>query len=232
VEALIRWAHPRIGLVRPDKFIPLAEETDLIDPLTDWVFATAVKQAVAWQRQGTPLDVAVNVSARNFRDIRFPDHLHDKCRECGADPGLLTIEVTETGAMRDAVNMLDVLSRLRLKGFKLSLDDFGTGYSSLVQLRKMPFSELKIDVSFVAAMLRDKDSRFIVEVTIDLARKLGVKSIAEGVENEAIWETLLDLGCDMGQGYYLGRPTSADRISSAAVAAQVIHKNMIPAILA
>jgi EAL domain-containing protein (putative c-di-GMP-specific phosphodiesterase class I)/ActR/RegA family two-component response regulator len=222
VEALLRWRHPHLGLVGPDRFIVLAEENDLIDPLTDWVFATAVAQSAAWQRQNLALEVAVNVSAKNLLDIKFPDRLAQKCQEGGGDPGLLTIEVTETSAMRDPVHMLDVLSRLRIKGFKLSLDDFGTGYSSLVQLRKMPFSELKIDVSFVTNMLRDKDDRFIVEVTIDLARKLGVRSVAEGVESEAIWAALQEMGCDIGQGFYLGRPMSADRIVSAAFAANAM----------
>ncbi|HKS88793.1 MAG TPA: EAL domain-containing response regulator [Stellaceae bacterium] len=216
VEALARWSHPRLGSIGPDRFVAVAEQRDLIDALTDWVFATAAAQAAAWHRQGLALEVAVNVSAKNLRDIRFPDKLAAKCREGGVDPALLTLEVTETSAMSDAVHMLDVLSRLRIKGFKLSLDDFGTGYSSLVQLRRMPFSELKIDLSFVTAMLRDRDSRLIVEITIDLARKLGLTSVAEGVESEALWHALQDLGCDTVQGFHLGRPMAADRIGAAA----------------
>jgi EAL domain-containing protein (putative c-di-GMP-specific phosphodiesterase class I) len=122
--------------------------------------------------------------------------------------------------MRDVAHMMDVLTRLRIKGFKLSIDDFGTGYSSLIQLRKMPFSELKIDISFVTQMLNDKDCGVIVEVIVDLAHKLGLECVAEGVESETIWSALLALGCDRGQGYYLGRPMAADRIGLAVAAAE------------
>ena len=214
VEALVRWQHPSLGVIRPDQFIPLAEESDLIEPLTGWVFAAAAKQAAAWQQQGLALDVAINVSAKNLRDIQLPDRLVRRCEEFGISPDVVTLELTETSAMRDAIQMMDVLTRLRVKGFKLSIDDFGTGYSSLIQLRKMPFSELKIDLSFVINMMQDKDCKIIVEVIIDLARKMGLKSVAEGVESELIWNRLLDLGCDRGQGYYLGRPMGAERIVS------------------
>jgi EAL domain-containing protein (putative c-di-GMP-specific phosphodiesterase class I) len=125
--------------------------------------------------------------------------------------------------------MMDVLTRLRVKGFKLSIDDFGTGYSSLVQLRKMPFSEIKIDISFVLHMLDDKDCQVIVEAIIDLARKLGLESVAEGVESEPIWNALRALGCDCGQGYYLGRPMAADRIASACAAAEIAHGGYVAA---
>jgi len=232
VEALVRWLHPSLGVIRPDQFIALAEETDLIDPLTEWVFSTAAKQAAAWQQQGLALDVAINVSANNLWDIRLPDRLARHCEEFGIYPASLTLELTETSAMRNAVQMMDVLTRLRVKGFKLSIDDFGTGYSSLIQLRKMPFSELKIDLSFVMHMMRDKDCRIIVEVIIDLARKLGLTSVAEGVESELIWNTLLGLGCDRGQGYYLGRPMAADRITSTYVAAAIAGDDDIAATVA
>src|SRR5579862_6839507 len=212
VEALVRWLHPSRGVVSPDQFIPLAEESDLIDPLTNWVFATAAKQAAAWRHHGLSLNVAINISALNLRDIRLPDRLARQCEEFGISPDTLTLELTETSAMRDAAHMMDVLTRLRIKGFKLSIDDFGTGYSSLIQLRKMPFSELKIDLSFVMQMLTDKDCGVIVEVIVDLADKLGLDCVAEGVESEQIWNALLALGCDRGQGYHLGRPMAADHI--------------------
>jgi EAL domain-containing protein (putative c-di-GMP-specific phosphodiesterase class I)/ActR/RegA family two-component response regulator len=229
VEALVRWLHPSRGVIRPDQFIALAEETDLIEPLTEWVFSTAAKQAASWQQKGLALDVAINVSAKNLRDLRLPDRLARHCQEFGIAPETLTIELTETSAMRDAVQMMDVLTRLRVKGFKLSIDDFGTGYSSLIQLRKMPFSELKVDISFVMHTLRDKDCRVIVEVIIDLARKLGLTSVAEGVETEEIWNTLLGLGCDRGQGYYLGRPMSADRIVSTYMTSATVGKDFVAA---
>jgi EAL domain-containing protein (putative c-di-GMP-specific phosphodiesterase class I) len=221
VEALVRWQHPRLGLIRPDQFIALAEESDLIDPLTNWVFAAAAKQAAEWQHHGLPLNVAINISAGNLRDIRLPDRLAQQCEGFGISTDSLTLELTETSAMHDAAHMMDVLTRLRIKGFKLSIDDFGTGYSSLIQLRKMPFSELKIDLSFVMQMLKDKDCGVIVEVMVDLAHKLGLESVAEGVESEPIWNALLGLGCDRGQGYYLGRPMAADRIVLAVAAAEI-----------
>jgi EAL domain-containing protein (putative c-di-GMP-specific phosphodiesterase class I) len=212
VEALVRWRHPTRGIVPPDQFIALAEANGLIDPLTDWVVATAARQAAEWQNQGMPLDVAINISAKNTQDIDLPDRLVDLCRTAGASPGGIILELTETSAMRDAVQMMDVLTRLRVKGFRLSIDDFGTGYSSLVQLQRMPFSELKVDRSFVMQMMRSKDCRVIVEIVIDLARKLGLTSVAEGVENQAILDELLKLGCDAAQGYHLSRPVDAARL--------------------
>ena len=212
VEALVRWRHPTLGIVPPDQFIALAEASGLIDPLTDWVMANAARQAAEWQCQGLALDVAVNISARNTQDIGLPDRLMALCRAQGADPRSITLELTETSAMRDAVQMMDVLTRLRVKGFRLSIDDFGTGYSSLVQLQRMPFSELKIDRSFVMQMTKSKDCRVIVEIVIDLARKLGLTSVAEGVESQAILDALIQLGCDAAQGYHLSRPVDAARI--------------------
>ena len=214
VEALVRWQHPTLGLVRPDRFIPLAEETCLIDPLTDWVAATAIRQAAAWQSQGFKLNLAINISAKNAQDIELPDRLARHCAECGVAPATVILELTETSAMRNAVQLLDVLTRLRLKGFELAIDDFGTGYSSLVQLRRMPFSELKVDCSFVMEMTTDKDRRFIVETLIDLARKLGLRSVAEGVENAEALAALRAMGCDRVQGYHLSRPLPADRLAT------------------
>jgi len=214
-EALVRWRHPSLGVILPEQFIGLAEESDLIDPLTAWVFSTAAKQAAAWQQQGLTLEMAINISARNLRDIQLPDRLARQCADFGINPTSLTLELTETSAMHDAVHMIDVLTRLRVKGFKLSVDDFGTGYSSLVQLKRMPFSELKIDLSFVANMLHDRECEVIVPAIIDLAHKLGLESVAEGVESEAIWNALLGMGCSRGQGFHLGRPVAADRLDVA-----------------
>jgi EAL domain-containing protein (putative c-di-GMP-specific phosphodiesterase class I) len=220
VEALARWQHPSLGVIRPEQFIRLAEATHLIDPLTDWVFSTAATQSAAWQHQGLVLDVTINISAKNLRDIQLPDRLLRHCEELGVSADSFTLELTETSAMRDVVHMMDVLTRLRVKGFKLSIDDFGTGYSSLSQLRKMPFSELKIDLSFVTHMTQDRDCKIIVEAVIDLTRKLGLESVAEGVESAEIWHALRGLGCDRGQGYYLGRPMAADRIASMFIATE------------
>ena len=208
-EALVRWRHPVRGLIPPDRFIPLAEETRLIHQVTDAVVREAAAQAARWHGENLALEIAINISAKDIENIDLPDRLEKHCREAGIDPVFLTLELTETSAMREAVQMMDVLTRLRLKGFKLSIDDFGTGYSSLVQLQKMPFSELKIDRSFVNQMTRNASCRVIVEIVIDLARKLGLTSIAEGVETPETLEALSKLGCDMAQGYYVSRPLAA-----------------------
>ncbi|MGC2414767.1 MAG: EAL domain-containing response regulator [Stellaceae bacterium] len=207
-EALVRWRHPTRGTIQPNQFIALAEETGLIHGVTDWVVATAAAQAASWRAENLGLEVAVavNFSASDLADLDLPDRLEQHCRTAGSDPAFLTLELTETGAMREGMQMMDVLTRLRLKGFNLSIDDFGTGYSSLVQLQTMPFSEIKIDLSFVTQMMRNAGCRVIVEIIIDLARKLGLKSVAEGVEDNAALKTLIDMGCDTVQGYYISRP--------------------------
>ncbi|MBV9863426.1 MAG: EAL domain-containing response regulator [Alphaproteobacteria bacterium] len=213
VEALVRWRHPVRGLVRPDQFIPLAESNDLIQSLTDWVLSAALAQCAAWCSGGLALELSINISAKDLA-IDFPDRLAQRCREFGIAPDSVILELTETSATRDAVQMMDVLTRLRVKGFRLSIDDFGTGHSSMLQLQRMPFSELKIDRSFVMNMLGDKDSRVIVEIVIDLARKLRLHSVAEGVETDATLQGLVALECDGLQGYHLSRPLAPERIAS------------------
>lgn len=212
VEALVRWLHPTHGIVPPDQFVGLAEEMGLMGGLTDWVVSTAAAQAARWRAEQVALDVAVNISARDVEDLEFPDRLEQLCRDAGLDPAFMTVELTETSAMRPAVQMMDVLTRLRLKGFKLSIDDFGTGYSSLVQLQKMPFSEIKIDKSFVLRMASNHGCKVIVEIVIDLARKLGLTSVAEGVEDQMALDSLREMGCDAAQGYHVSRPLPADRV--------------------
>ena len=216
VEALVRWRHPVHGIIPPDQFVPLAEEIGLVGRLTDWVVAAAAAQAARWRADRLFLEMAVNISAHDIEDIDLPDRLERHCRDAGLDPDQMTIELTETSAMREAVQMMDVLTRLRLKGFKLSIDDFGTGYSSLVLLQKMPFSELKIDRTFVMRMTSNHGCRVIVEIVIDLARKLGLTSVAEGVEDAAALNDLVALGCDSAQGYYVSPPLAADRIADLA----------------
>jgi EAL domain-containing protein (putative c-di-GMP-specific phosphodiesterase class I) len=213
-EALVRWHHPTLGIIQPAQFIALAEETGLIHGVTDWVVAAAAAQAAKWRADDLGLEIAlaVNFSASDLADLDLPERLEQYCRSAGIDPAFLTLELTETGAMRAAVQMMDVLTRLRLKGFKLSIDDFGTGYSSLVQLQMLPFSEIKIDLSFVTQMLRNSGCRVIVEIIIDLARRLGLKSVAEGVEEDAALKTLIDMGCDLAQGYQISRPIAAERM--------------------
>ena len=213
-EALVRWRHPTQGIIQPGQFIALAEETGLIHGVTDWVVATAAAQAASWRaaKLGLEVAVAVNFSASDLADLELPDRLEQYCRNVAIDPAFLTLELTETGAMREAMQMMDVLTRLRLKGFKLSIDDFGTGYSSLVQLQKAPFSEIKIDLSFVSQMMRNTGCRVIVEIIIDLARKLGLRSVAEGVEEDDALKALIEMGCDMAQGFYISRPIAAEQM--------------------
>lgn len=209
VEALVRWRHPRLGLIRPDEFIVMAEETDLINSITFRVAEIATRQAASWSAENAGLDVAVNLSARNVEDNDLPERLCKICRAANITPEMIILELTETGAMRKSIQMMDVLTRLRLQGFRLSIDDFGTGYSSLVQLQRLPFSELKIDKSFVERMMQDTSCRAIVEIIISLAQKLGLNTVAEGVEDIDTQNALIDLGCDYIQGYYVSKPRLA-----------------------
>ncbi len=215
-EALVRWQHPTRGLVPPDQFIPLAEESGLIRYLTAWVMRNAIAEAAAWQARGWDFGVAVNVSALNLDDIELPDVMAAACTDAALPTARVTVEITESAAMRDTVKTMDVLSRLRLKGFHLSLDDFGTGYSSLVELQRLPFSAIKIDKSFVIDMLTSKDAAVIAEIIVELGRKLDLRVVAEGVETERSLARLRELGCFGAQGYYISRPVPAARIAACA----------------
>jgi EAL domain-containing protein (putative c-di-GMP-specific phosphodiesterase class I) len=205
-EALIRWQHPQRGIVPPSAFIPMAEESTLIDRITDMVLAKAMGQAVKWSSHDPPLDISINLSAKNIRDVNFPDQVLAICQEHGLDPARVVFELTETATMQDTILMMDVATRLRLKGFRLAIDDFGTGYSSLSQLQRLPFSEMKVDLSFVSTMLSSHDSEIIVRTIINMAHNLGLRAVAEGVENVATLERLVEMGCDLAQGYLIARP--------------------------
>jgi EAL domain-containing protein (putative c-di-GMP-specific phosphodiesterase class I) len=205
VEALTRWESHASGPIDPSTFIPLAERSGLIDGLTDWVLATALKQWVVWRDQGVMMNIAVNVSALTLRDVEFPDLLQRRCQVEGVPCEQITIELTE-GATQHVVRLLDTLTRFRLKGVRVALDDFGTGYSSLLQLRQLPFSELKIDQSFVEDLTSAEESRLIVKSVIDLAHALGLTAVAEGVETLEALELLASLGCDQVQGFWIARP--------------------------
>jgi EAL domain-containing protein (putative c-di-GMP-specific phosphodiesterase class I) len=214
VEALVRWQHPTRGLVPPDQFIPLAEQSGLIHGLTEWVFTSAVRQAASWSKAGTSLDMSINMSARDIDDLDLPELAVARCTEAGVSPDQITLEVTESAAMNDPMETMDVLTRLRLKGFHLSIDDFGTGYSSLIQLRRLPFSELKVDKSFVMQMSRNQDCRVIVEAVIGIGQKLGLNVVAEGVETATVLAALQELRVDAVQGFYISRPVPAERIEA------------------
>jgi len=209
VEALVRWPHPTRGLVPPLEFIPMAERTGLIIPLTEFVLRTAVAQAVVWQRAGTPLGVAVNVSPRSLYDPGFATLIEELLRSSGLGPSALAIEITEGTIMTRADDALATLRRLRALGVDVSIDDFGTGYSSLGYIQRLPVTSVKVDRSFVKLMREDAGSLAIVRSTIDLAHNLDLRIVAEGVEDRETLTALAELGCDLAQGYFICRPAPA-----------------------
>lgn len=206
VEALVRWQHPQHGLIPPDQFIAPAEKTGLIKPLTLWVFNTAKRQHLAWHQAGMELPVSVNLSARNLLDPKLPDHIADMLQADNLLQGCLELEVTESTVMADPVRAIEVLTRLRAMKIYFSIDDFGTGYSSLAYLKKLPVDSIKVDKSFVIGMMRDEGNAAIVRATINLGHHLGLKVVAEGVEDKETLDCLIALGCDAAQGYYMCRP--------------------------
>ncbi len=205
-EALLRWQHPQRGLLGPDRFLDLAATGGMMHRITDSVLDMALTQQRLWRDQGLALSVAVNVSAHSMNDAAFADRLKSKCDILGIAPETIILELTETAAMNDSVTAMDILTRLRIKGFRLAIDDFGSGYSSLVQLQMLPFSELKIDRAFVRDCDHSRQSRVIVKTMIDLAHNLDLTCVAEGVETEAQLALLQELGCDMAQGYLIAKP--------------------------
>jgi diguanylate cyclase (GGDEF)-like protein/PAS domain S-box-containing protein len=206
-EALLRWAHPKRGSVPPGEFIPLAEQTGLIRPLTRWVLDRAAGEARAWERAGRQIPVAVNISARSLHDGRIVDDVEEALLTHDLRADRLQIEVTESAVMADAVRAADVRSSLASRGVTVAIDDFGTGYSSLGLLRKLPVNELKIDKSFVIGMAGEGgEDTAIVRSTADLAHNLGLNVVAEGVEDEWTLDLLSSFGCDQAQGYHIARP--------------------------
>lgn len=214
VEALVRWLHPTDGLVYPEQFVSVAEEHRLIDPLTRTVLKNALLQARAWRDEGADLVVAVNVSMENLAALDFPDFIERALRDAGVPNQQLVLEVTESRLSHNARMALDIFTRLRLKRIGLSIDDFGTGHSSLAQLRIVPFDELKIDAGFVHGADRDASARAIVDASIAMARQLGLTTVAEGVEVFTDWEHVRAVGCDVGQGYFIGHPMPAETFNT------------------
>lgn len=212
-ECLVRWRHPEHGMVFPDQFIGVAEEYGLIDALTHAVLAAAVTQVRAWRDAGLPWRMAVNISMDNLAHVDFYDQVLAEIRQAGIAPADLILEVTESRLMNDPLASLDILTRLRLKRISLSIDDFGTGHSSLAQLRDIPFDEFKIDRSFVHGASDNDTLRAIFDASHHVARQLGMKTVAEGVEDREDWEFLRTCGCDMAQGYFIARPMPADELA-------------------
>jgi diguanylate cyclase (GGDEF)-like protein/PAS domain S-box-containing protein len=214
VEALVRWHHPTRGLVGPNEFIDVVQETSLIKPLTLYVIDEALRQCRAWAAEGHPLAVAVNVSTRNLIDLDFPDQVGALLARWDVGPQQLELEITESAIVADMFRMRGVLERLGAMGLRISVDDFGTGYTSLGYLRRLPISELKIDRSFVSHMATSEEDAVIVRSTIDLGRNLGLGVVAEGVEDPEVLQRLCELGCDVAQGYLMSRPIPADELTA------------------
>jgi predicted signal transduction protein with EAL and GGDEF domain len=205
-EALVRWRHPTMGLLPPSQFIPLAELSDVIRPLTLWVLDRALAQVQAWSFLNRSMRMAVNLSARHLMDDSCADQIARLLSKHGVTPHLLELEVTESAIIIDPERATRTLNRIHEMGVHVSIDDFGTGYSSLSHLKQLPLSALKIDMSFVSNMLRNPKDAAIVESTIGLAHNLGLSVVAEGIEDENTLVHLRTLGCDEGQGFLIGRP--------------------------
>ena len=211
-EALARWHSPRLGQVAPDRFIAVAEQNDLIDEITLQILDQSLAWFARFDADGAhgAVSLAVNLSARSLDNPRLIDGVLEHCGRLGVDPARMVFELTETSAMSCPVGALDVLTRLRMKGFQLSLDDFGTGYSSMVQLVRLPFTEIKVDRSFVMAVASSAEARSVVRSIVDLGHSLGLDTTAEGVEDAETLQFLNEIGCDLAQGYYFSRPLAAD----------------------
>jgi diguanylate cyclase (GGDEF)-like protein/PAS domain S-box-containing protein len=205
-ETLLRWDHPRYGMVSPDEFVSLAEQTGLIRPLTRWVIGKSLKQLETWQESGLDIGLSINLSPRNLHETGLAQSITELMEKRELRPELITLEITEDAIMTDPERALAAIRHLKECGVRLAIDDFGTGYSSLAYLKALPVDELKIDKSFVMHMSDDSNDEVIVRSTIDLAHNLGLSVVAEGVESDLHLQTLRGLGCDVGQGFHIGHP--------------------------
>jgi diguanylate cyclase (GGDEF)-like protein len=214
-EALVRWQRPNEGLLMPEHFIGVTEHTGLIKPLTRWVLAKSLSQCHDWHhRHGKPWRLCVNLSARSLHDPHLTEEIEQALRVAGIEPGMLVLEITESAIILEPARAQETLAALHSLGVRLSIDDFGTGYTSLAHIKHLPVNEIKIDRSFVHNMLHDKSDAAIVRSVISLSQHLGLKVVAEGVENEEVLDELQELGCDYVQGYYLSAPRTAEAIAA------------------
>jgi EAL domain-containing protein (putative c-di-GMP-specific phosphodiesterase class I) len=212
VEALVRWDDPELGPVEPSRFVPLAEQHGLIDDLTQWGLRTILRQWLDWCEEGIDTCIAFNISALSLQHLDFPDLVERMCRALDVPTDRLVLELTE-GATQPLIKLMDTLTRFRIKGIGLAIDDFGTGYSSLLQLRQLPFTELKIDQAFVADIGRSRDCRLIIQAIADLAHGLGLSATAEGVETLDQLRLVHELGCDVAQGFLISPPMPPDQLA-------------------
>lgn len=213
-EALVRWIHPTRGFVPPGDFIPFAEQTGYIREVTRWVLAAAIAQAGTWARQGSPVKLSVNLATRDLLDTTLPDQIAALLHDADLSADYLCLEITESGLMEDPNKALDVLNRLRAQGLSLAIDDYGTGYSSLAYMRRLPVTELKIDRAFVIELASNDGDAQIVQSTIDLGHRLGLKVVAEGVEDQPTVDVLKRMGCDQIQGYVFAKPMPVDAFNA------------------
>jgi EAL domain-containing protein (putative c-di-GMP-specific phosphodiesterase class I) len=213
VEALVRWRHPVHGMMPPDKFILLAEQSGNIGMITKWVLRKALSDCAEWNRAGLDLTVAINISALDLYDAELPTFISGLLHEGGLAPSRLVLEITESAIMKDTAYAQRVLHDLKARGIAIAIDDYGTGYSSLAHLKRLPVDELKIDKSFVTHLGDGSaEDSVIVRSTIELGHNMGLKVIAEGVESAEAWAVLKRMGCDMAQGYYMSRPLPSDQL--------------------
>lgn len=208
-EALVRWKHPTLGMIPPDNFIHIAEQTGQIKALTRWVFITALAQYNAWKVQGIDLNLAINISAENLKESDFHQFIYQAMIAANVPAAKITLEVTESSVVDDPEAAIKLLAEFKEYGMKISIDDYGTGYSSLAQLKQLPVHELKIDKSFIQNLENDEDDKIIVRSTIELAHNMGLHVVAEGIEDEFALNWLSDNGCELAQGYYISRPKPA-----------------------
>lgn len=213
VEVLVRWQHPEHGIILPDQFIPFAERTGLIIPMTLWVLQQSLLQCRTWNEMNLEISVAVNLSMWNLEAQELPEQIEGLLRDTGAAPERLELEITETSIMNDPQRVIRTLNKIRDLGVRFAIDDFGTGYSSFAYLTKLPVSCIKIDKTFVQNIEADRDSSVVVKSIIDLGHNLGLKIVAEGVETAQAMELLRKLHCDEAQGYHLCRPITADMMT-------------------
>jgi EAL domain-containing protein (putative c-di-GMP-specific phosphodiesterase class I) len=213
VESLLRWRRGDEGIVSPGRFIAVAESHGLIDEITRYVLTEALVHKRVWQDMGLELSVSINVSMDDLAQLDFPEFLAFEAARAGVAPSAIVLEVTERRLMMDPMAVFDVLTRLRLQGFRLSIDDFGTGYSSLAQLRDIAFDELKVDLSFVHGASHDPRLRAIVEGSRSIAQQLGMTVVAEGVENREDWDYIQQARCDLAQGYFIAKPMPAEQLA-------------------
>jgi EAL domain-containing protein (putative c-di-GMP-specific phosphodiesterase class I) len=214
VEALVRWEHPDFGMLDPAEFVTLVETTGLIDPLTDYVLDRSLAQCRSWLDRDLALSVSVNLSVRNLADAEFPRRVTDALARHQVPAELLGFELTESAVMTDPERALPVLRGLHALGVRIAVDDFGTGYSSLAYLRRLPVDEVKIDKSFVLGLASDLGDLAVVRAIVELGHSLGLTVVAEGVEQDATRDQLVEMGCDVAQGFLISRPLASNRFDS------------------